>query len=55
MVLFFHLPASMERKFREKAMQRHGYSKGALKKAMEEAISDWLEKHPEATTPKEIR
>ncbi|MBI4361212.1 hypothetical protein HY572_05570 [Candidatus Micrarchaeota archaeon] len=51
MVLFFHLPASIERKFREKAMQKYGYSKGALKKAMEDAIEDWLAKNTEATPP----
>ncbi|MBI5226474.1 hypothetical protein HY994_04555 [Candidatus Micrarchaeota archaeon] len=33
-----------EQKFREAAMKKHGYSKGSLKTALEEAIGDWLEK-----------
>jgi len=31
-------------RFREKAMKRFGYKQGALKKGMEEAITDWLQK-----------
>ena len=30
--------------FREAAMKRFGYKQGALKKAVEEAIEDWLQK-----------
>ncbi|MBI5036220.1 hypothetical protein HZC09_02660 [Candidatus Micrarchaeota archaeon] len=45
MTLFFHLKASTERRFRKTAMKKHGYSKGALKKALEDAIEDWLLKN----------
>lgn len=44
MTLFFHLKADTERTFREAAMKKFGYSKGALKSALEEAIGDWLRK-----------
>jgi hypothetical protein len=50
MTLFFHLKASVERLFREAAMKKFGYSKGALKTAMEEAITDWLEKQTQSTS-----
>lgn len=52
MTLFFHLKAGTERKFRETAMKKYGYSKGALKSGLEEAIEDWLKKH-EAYLPEE--
>ncbi|MBI2444760.1 hypothetical protein HYV43_00015 [Candidatus Micrarchaeota archaeon] len=45
MTLFFHLKAQTEQMFRETAMKKYGYSKGALKSALEEAIEDWLRKH----------
>jgi len=32
----------LERRFRELAMRRFGYSKGSLSKAMEEAILMWI-------------
>lgn len=32
----------LERKFRELAMKRFGYSKGSLSKAVEEAILNWI-------------
>jgi hypothetical protein len=32
----------LEERFREAAMKRFGYMKGALSKAAEEAIEDWL-------------
>ncbi len=50
MTLFFHLKASMERRFRETAMKKYGYSKGALKTAMEEAITHWLKIQDESTS-----
>ena len=31
-------------RFREKAMKQFGYKQGALKKGIEEAIKDWLQK-----------
>lgn len=45
MTLFFHLKASVERRFREMAMKKFGYSKGALKSGLEEALEDWLVKN----------
>lgn len=38
----------LERKFRETAMKKFGYGKGALSKAAEEAILNWIsnEKEP---------
>jgi len=32
----------LEQKFREAAMKRFGYAKGALSKAAEEAIQNWI-------------
>ena len=34
----------IEADFRQKAMEKKGYKKGAFKEAMEEAIRDWLGK-----------
>ncbi len=50
MTLFFHLKADTEQKFREAPMKKHGYSKGSLKTALEEAIGDWLEKQKDQST-----
>ena len=44
MVLKFELDKDLERRFRESAMRKYGYSKGSLKKASEDAIKDWLKK-----------
>ena len=52
MTLFFHLKASVERRFREAAMKKNGYTKGALKNALEEAIEEWLV-HNNAQPPEE--
>jgi len=35
------------KRFREKAMKRFEYKQGALKKAVEEAIEEWLAAHTE--------
>lgn len=32
----------LEARFREKAMKRFGYKRGAMKKAVEEALAKWL-------------
>ena len=32
----------LEKEFREKAMKSKGYRRGAFKEALEEAITDWL-------------
>ena len=42
MVLKFGINKDLEQKFREKAMRRYGYRKGALQKATEEAINNWV-------------
>lgn len=36
------LGEKLERKFRELAMRRFGYGKGALTKALEEAVGRWV-------------
>jgi hypothetical protein len=48
MSLRFQINSKVEEKFREAAMKRFGYGKGALSKAAEEAILKWL-----STTEKE--
>jgi len=47
MVLKFELDKDLERRFRESAMRKYGYSKGSLKKASEDAIKDWLKEDEE--------
>lgn len=42
MTLRFQIDQKLERKFREAAMKRFGYGKGALSKAAEEAIMKWI-------------
>lgn len=42
MPLRFQIDQKLERKFREIAMKRFGYGKGALSKAAEEAIMKWI-------------
>ncbi|MEM2928958.1 MAG: hypothetical protein QXP60_08340 [Nitrososphaerota archaeon] len=37
-----HINKDLELKFREAAMRKFGYSKGALSRAAEEAIEKWL-------------
>ena len=37
-----NLNEEKERKFRERAMRKFGYRKGALSKAINEAIDEWL-------------
>lgn len=49
MSLRVQINAKLEQRFREAAMKRFGYGKGALSKAAEEAILKWLsntEKEP---------
>ena len=43
MVLKVEFEKEFERKFRELAMRKFGFSKGAIKKASEEAIEVWIE------------
>jgi len=42
MSLRVQIDDKLERKFREKAMKKFGYGKGALSKAAEEAILNWV-------------
>ncbi len=42
MSLRIKLNKELERKFRENAMKRFGYGKGALSRAAEEAILKWI-------------
>ncbi len=37
----------IEKNFREAAMKKYGYSKGALKKASEEALKRWIAEQKE--------
>ena len=41
-VLRGQIDEKLERKFREAAMRRFGYGKGALTKALEEAVTRWI-------------
>ena len=43
MSLRLELEKELERKFRELAMRRYGFTKGAIKKAAETAIRRWTE------------
>ncbi|MBS3099007.1 hypothetical protein J4462_02240 [Candidatus Pacearchaeota archaeon] len=43
MVIKVEFDKEFERKFRQLAMKKYGYSKGAIKKASREAISIWIE------------
>ena len=47
MVLKMEFEEELERKFRELAMKRYGYSKGSIKKAGEEAIKSWIDEEEE--------
>jgi hypothetical protein len=42
MSLRVQINTKLEQKFRETAMKRFGYAKGALSKAAEEAIQNWI-------------
>jgi hypothetical protein len=42
MSLRVQINSKLERRFREEAMKRFGYAKGALSKAAEEAIQNWI-------------
>lgn len=48
-----NLPPELEETFRRKAMERYGYSKGALSKALEAAIKLWLRYDYESTDEEE--
>lgn len=42
MTIRINLEPSKERKFRSRAMEKYGFKKGAISKALEEAIDIWL-------------
>ena len=42
MVIKVEINKGIEQKFRERAMRKYGYKRGALQKATEEAINDWV-------------
>jgi hypothetical protein len=47
MSLRVQIDPKVERKFRESAMKKFGYGKGALSKAAEEAIVNWISSEKE--------
>ncbi|MCP8319815.1 MAG: hypothetical protein H3Z52_02595, partial [archaeon] len=47
------LPKELEEMFRRKAMEKYGYSKGAVSKALEAAIKLWLRYDYESTDEEE--
>ena len=44
MSLRVKLDKELEKKFRELAMRKYGYSKGSIKKAIETAIREWTKR-----------
>lgn len=46
MTLYIELEQGLENQLREKAMKQFGYSKGALKEAVQEAVELWLTSRP---------
>ncbi len=51
MVLKLEFEKELEQKFRKTAMEKYGYSRGALKKASKEAIQQWTEKQTFSDLP----
>lgn len=39
------VPEKIEREFRKLAMEKFGYGKGSLSKALEEAVKEWVTKN----------
>jgi hypothetical protein len=39
------IPEKLEKEFRKLAMQKFGYAKGALSKALTEAVKEWIKKN----------
>jgi hypothetical protein len=50
MSLRVQINPKLEQKFRETAMKKFGYGKGALSKAAEEAIINWVSKESDKPT-----
>lgn len=55
MSLRVELNKELERKFRELAMRKYGYSKGAIKKATELAIKNWTRESAFETPASDIK
>ncbi|MBI5392395.1 hypothetical protein HZA96_00875 [Candidatus Woesearchaeota archaeon] len=55
MVLKLELQSENERKFRELAMRKYGFSRGAIKKAGEEALKRWIKQEDRGTLPRKDR
>jgi len=55
MSLRVELDRELEKKFRELAMRRYGYSKGAIKKATEIAIKKWTKEETFERPTKDIK
>lgn len=51
MTLFVQLEQNLEQELRQNAMKQFGYSKGAIKEAVGEAIEIWLASKPIGITP----
>ncbi|MAH07306.1 hypothetical protein CMI38_03600 [Candidatus Pacearchaeota archaeon] len=49
MVLKIEFNEEFERRFRELAMRKFGFLKGSIKKASEEALSEWMRYEGEGT------
>jgi hypothetical protein len=49
MSLRVQLDEKLERKFRENAMKKFGYTKGALSQAAQEAITNWISSNEKNT------
>lgn len=54
MTLKVDLDKHLEKKFRQLAMEKFGYSKGALKKATHHAIELWTKENLKTTKEKEL-
>ena len=52
--LKIYLSDSLNEKFRRIAMSVHGYGRGSLSKAAEEAFTKWCLEHEPSTVPKAI-
>lgn len=52
--LKIYLSDSLNEKFRRIAMSVHGYGRGSLSKAAEEAFTKWCSEHEPSTAPKGI-
>lgn len=47
------IPKELEERFRKRAMEKYGYSKGVISKALEEAIRLWLGRDDELVSEEE--